>query len=104
MNQSHGKKNPVTFATAVSAVVRNIPRGEAFSYGKVADLSGFPGAARAVGSLMKKNFDPSIPCHRVVYADGRLGPYNRGGTRGKARLLKEEGVIIREGQVRTAKK
>ena len=104
MNQSYSKKNPVTFAAAVSAVVRKIPRGKAFSYGKVADLSGFPGAARAVGTLMKKNFDSSIPCHRVVYADGRVGPYNRGGTSSKEGLLKQEGVIIREGRVRTGKK
>lgn len=56
-------------------------------------LSGFPGAARAVGTVMRKNFDPLVPCHRVICSDGRLGAYNRGGAERKAELLREEGAF-----------
>ncbi len=93
----------MNFPQAVYSIVRKILCGRVLTYGQIAKLAGFPGAARAVGTLMKKNFDPGIPCHRVIYADGRLGPYNRGGTRGKERLLKQEGVVIIDGRVRIGK-
>lgn len=41
---------------------------------------------------MAKNFDVSIPCHRVVRSDGRVGNYNRGGASVKLAKLGEEGV------------
>ena len=41
---------------------------------------------------MKANRDPSVPCHRVIRADGTPGEYNRGKEK-KAELLKEEGYL-----------
>ncbi|NTW14619.1 MAG: MGMT family protein [Candidatus Moranbacteria bacterium] len=61
------------FHERVYKIVRGIPRGMTLSYGEVARLAGSPGAARAVGSLMRKNSDPEIPCHRVIRSDGRAG-------------------------------
>lgn len=88
------KENGITvFARSVRKVVASIPKGQVLSYKEVAVRAGFPGAARAVGTLMKNNYDPSIPCHRVICSDGRLGQYNRGEKR-KAMLLEEEGVKI----------
>lgn len=84
------------FSQAVSVVVRDILPGHTLSYREVALLAGFPGAARAVGSLMKKNKRLEIPCHRVVCQGGRVGAYNRGGEQAKARLLRAEGVAIQE--------
>ena len=49
-------------------------------------------AARAVGNIMNKNYDPRIPCHRVVRFDGGVGGY-RGGTKKKVELLRKEGAI-----------
>lgn len=86
--------NTSNFSENVLDVVRRIPRGEALTYGEVAHRAGFPGAARAVGTLMAKNFDPEIPCHRVICADGRPGKYNRGGERAKRRMLESEGVSL----------
>ena len=63
------------------------------TYAEVARRAGSPGAARAVGSVMKKNFDPAIPCHRVIRSDGSLGQYNRGGTEAKASKLRAEGAV-----------
>lgn len=64
------------------------------TYGAVAAAAGAPGAARAVGSLMKANDDPSVPCHRVVRSDGTAGEYNRGGPAKKRALLRQEGARI----------
>lgn len=80
------------FAKRVRDAVRQIPKGETRSYGEVARAIGYPGAARAVGTVMKNNFDPSVPCHRVVRADGKPGEYNRGGSEKKRQLLKAEGA------------
>lgn len=60
------------------------------TYKQVAIAAGQPLAARAVGMLMSKNYNPTIPCHRVVRSDGKIGNYNRGGPARKAELLLEE--------------
>jgi O-6-methylguanine DNA methyltransferase len=65
------------------------------SYGEVAKQAGNPGASRAVGTIMKNNYDPTVPCHRVIRSDGKIGEYNRGGTEKKRALLKAEGVRIK---------
>jgi methylated-DNA-[protein]-cysteine S-methyltransferase len=85
------KKNP--FAEHVREVVRQIPKGETRTYGEVARAAGRPGAARAVGSVMKNNYDKTVPCHRVIRADGKIGEYNRGGPAKKRALLKAEGAL-----------
>lgn len=82
------------FAKRVRAAVRQIPKGQARTYGEVAAAAGCPRAARAVGSIMKNNFDPTVPCHRVIRADGKAGGYNRGGEEKKRALLAAEGVRL----------
>ena len=82
--------------------VRQIPRGSVMSYGQVARLAGNPGAARAVGFALHRNQEPGvIPCHRVVFADGRLtGGFAFGGEGVQRRLLEEEGVeFLPDGRV-----
>lgn len=71
-----------------------IPRGEFRSYGWLAERTGRPGAARAVGQTMARNPVPLvIPCHRVVRSDGRIGHYGLGGADNKRTLLRVEGAI-----------
>jgi len=82
-----------SFAVRVRDAVRQIPKGETRSYEEVAKAIGYPGAARAVGTVMKNNYDPTVPCHRVIRADGTLGGYNRGGIKRKAQLLKSERAV-----------
>lgn len=82
----------MTFREKVLKVVSKIPKGKTLTYGEVAELAGSPGAFRAVGSIMSKNYDPKIPCHRVVRANGQPGEYNR-GKRNKVKLLRKEGAI-----------
>jgi len=82
-----------SFAERVRDIVRKIPKGQTLSYMKVAAIAGNPRAARAVGTVMKNNYDPTVPCHRVIRADGSLGGYNRGGLAKKKLLLKSEKTI-----------
>lgn len=81
------------FTEEVLAVVRTIPKGSTMTYGQVALKAGYLGAARAVGSIMKHNYDTTVPCHRVVKAYGTVGEYNRGGPNAKILLLKSEGAL-----------
>lgn len=78
------------FAEKVLNIVKNIPKGSTLSYKEVATKAGSPGAFRAVGTLMKNNYNTSIPCHRVVKSDGNVGEYNRGGPEAKRRILEKE--------------
>lgn len=77
------------FRGRVLQVVRKIPRGKTMTYKEVAIAAGRPKAYRAVGNILHTNYDPGIPCHRVVRSDGRSGGWNR-GMAAKARLLEEE--------------
>jgi O-6-methylguanine DNA methyltransferase len=83
-----------SFADTVREVVRNIPKGKVMTYKEVAAAAKNPQAARAVANIMAKNFDPSVPCHRVIRSDGTLGGYNRGGTAKKRSMLVSEGYNI----------
>lgn len=83
------------FTRDVFAVVQRIPKGKTLTYAQVAIAAGRPGAQRAVGSILSTNYDPKIPCHRVIRSDGNMGGYNRGGEGAKRRKLKLEAEGIR---------
>ncbi|MDD5067974.1 MAG: MGMT family protein [Candidatus Pacebacteria bacterium] len=81
-----------TFTEKVFAVVAKIPKGKVLTYKEVAERAGSPRASRAVGSILKTNYNPRIPCHRVIRSDGKTGHYNRGDMQ-KIALLKKEGAL-----------
>jgi methylated-DNA-[protein]-cysteine S-methyltransferase len=80
---------PATLSGKVLAVCRAIPHGQTRSYGSIATEIGNPDAARAVASALGKNPIPLVvPCHRVVYSDGRPGGFSSpGGVELKLRML-----------------
>ncbi len=80
-----------SFKEKVLRVVTQIPKGKTLSYKEVARRAGRPRAYRVVGNILNKNYDPKIPCHRVIRSDGSVGGYNR-GSRKKIQILKKEGV------------
>jgi O-6-methylguanine DNA methyltransferase len=94
MSKRDTKVPITTFSNRVCAVVKRIPPGHTLSYREVAQRAGNRTAARAVARIMAANFDPAIPCHRVIRSDGSLGGYNRGGTKMKRVLLSNEGALI----------
>ena len=61
------------FDAAVWTATRQIPYGETASYGELALMAGYPGAARAAGGAMSRcPLFPIVPCHRVIHADGSI--------------------------------
>lgn len=74
-----------------------IPNGTVMTYGEVALEAGYPGAARAVGTLLARS-GGALPWWRVVNASGRLAPDHEPD---HARRLRAEGVLLTSsGKVR----
>lgn len=65
-----------SFHENVFKVVLKIPKGDVLTYKQVAKKAGRPKAHRAVGNALNKNYDPKVPCHRVIRSDGKIGGYN----------------------------
>ena len=84
----------MTFTEKVLQIVSNIPKGKVLTYKQVARKAGSLNASRAVGTIMKGNYDEKIPCHRVIKSDGTVGKYNRGGFKKKLEILKKEGADL----------
>ena len=92
------------FEKDVLAAAQKIPLGKATTYKEVAKKIGQPKAVRAVGNALNKNPNtPNIPCHRIVKSNGRVGGYARGMLK-KIKLLKSEGIHIKNGKIRDFKK
>lgn len=85
-------RTPSSFEAKVYKVVRGIPQGKTMTYRQVAKLSGKPKAYRAVGNILNKNYNPEVPCHRVVRSDGKIGGYNRGEAKKREILEKEKEI------------
>jgi len=79
-------------------VVKRIPVGRVTTYGDVARLAGRPGAARAVGNVLREAHQPGLPYHRVIAAGGQLGGYSNLAL--KRSLLAAEGLVVTSRRVR----
>ena len=88
------------FSKQVFDIVRQIPRGKVATYGLVAQLMGRPQSGRYVGFALRNSPSPgpgesAIPCHRVVFKDGRLCEgFAFGGPDVQRELLESEGVTF----------
>ena len=87
------------FKNKIYNFVKKIPQGRVATYKSVAVAIGLPKSSRAVANVLAQNFDPKIPCHRVVRSDGFVSGYNRGGPVQKSKLLQDEGVLIKDLRV-----
>ena len=91
------------FQERVYDATRRIPAGRVTTYKKLAAAIDC-NSPRAVGQALRCNpFAPEVPCHRVIKSDLRLGGYS-GDLEGeniqrKEALLKQEGVLFREGRL-----
>jgi methylated-DNA-[protein]-cysteine S-methyltransferase len=67
----------------------NITYGQTKTYKELAQLAGYPAAARAAGAAMSRNRIPLIiPCHRVLGSDGSLHGFSApGGIQTKKQML-----------------
>ena len=82
------------FTDAVSVVILALESGELMAYGEVAAEAGYPGAARAVGNLLRRT--PDLPWWRIVTSTGRLVP---GHEKEQAERLRSEGIQVKGGRV-----
>jgi methylated-DNA-protein-cysteine methyltransferase-like protein len=82
------------FEEAVVAVISSLEPGDIVTYGEVAAEAGYPGAARAVGTLLSKT--EGLPWWRVVGSGGRVRTPVEAG---QIRRLADEGVLVVDGRV-----
>lgn len=81
-----------SFCSSVLTACRDIRFGQTTSYRRLAQKVGRASAVRAVGGALAKNPLPLIiPCHRVVYSNGKIGGFSApGGITLKKRMLELE--------------
>lgn len=82
------------FEEAVIAVISSLEPGEVVTYGEVAAEAGYPGAARAVGSVLRTS--EGLAWWRVVGAGGRVRTPD---PQRQIKLLTDEGVLVVNGRV-----
>lgn len=82
------------FEDAVIAVISSLVPGDVVTYGEVAAEAGYPGAARAVGTILRKS--EGLPWWRVVGSGGRIRTPD---PRRQIKLLTDEGVLVVDGRV-----
>jgi methylated-DNA-protein-cysteine methyltransferase-like protein len=82
------------FNSKVYEFVCQIPEGKVASYGQIAFMTGSWRESRAVGYALHRNpYQGKVPCHRVVFKDGRLTTgFVFGGKDVQRQLLEAEGV------------
>lgn len=83
------------FQQAIREALGHLEEGEVVTYGEIAAQAGFPGAARAVGNVLRNS--SGLPWWRVVASNGRLvaGLENE-----QEQRLRAEGIIVQDGRVR----
>src|SRR5258707_945591 len=81
----------------IRRVVARIPKGKVATYGQVAEVAGFEGAARQVAWALHNN-SRGIPWHRVLGAGGSIRLPGESGLEQRIRL-KAEGVVFRGEKV-----
>ncbi len=89
------------FEKAVGQVLDRLQPGDVVTYGEVAAEAGFPGTARAVGSMLRRAGqgrlgDSDFSWWRVVASSGRL---LAGHDVEQTRRLASEGVEVRNGRI-----
>jgi len=88
---------------ATFKLAAQIPKGMVSTYGAIARALGDIAASRAVGQILAADMERPfpVPCHRVIYSDGRTGWYmGKGeGAEKKQGLLRSEGVQVVDGRV-----
>ena len=85
------------FERAVATVLDALEPGDLVTYGEVAAEAVYPGAARAVGGVLRRS-GGQFPWWRVIAASGRL---LTGHEAEQTRRLRAEGIEVRDGRVVT---
>jgi methylated-DNA-protein-cysteine methyltransferase-like protein len=71
----------------IKRVIARVPRGRVATYGQIAKLAGYPGAARQVAWALHNS--SGLPWHRIVGAGGRISLGGDPGFEQRMRLQME---------------
>lgn len=95
----------MNFNQKVWNLAKKIPKGKVTTYKAIAKKLRTK-AYRAVGSALRRNpYAPKVPCHRVVSSDGSVGGFKgKKFSKEKIRLLKKEGIGIKNNKIKNFKK
>jgi len=88
-------ENLTDFSKRILTTCSKLKIGQTVTYGQLAIMAGFPGAARAAGSVLAANKWPLlIGCHRVTRSDG-IGRFSgTGGSLTKKMMIEHEKMLI----------
>lgn len=97
MKKSKKKADPIGgMRIDIERVIRAIPRGKVSTYGAVARVAGYPGAARMVARILHRGF--GLPWQRVLGAGGQIKLTGDSAIEQRLRL-EAEGVVFRGRRV-----
>lgn len=68
--KSSGDDRAAKMRLRIEQTIRAIPQGKVSTYGAIARLAGFPGAARQVAAVLRRGF--GLPWQRVLGAGGEI--------------------------------
>jgi methylated-DNA-[protein]-cysteine S-methyltransferase len=92
---TNGKVKLTPFQIKVYEAICQVPKGKATTYKYLANAIGCR-SSQAVGQALKRNpYAPTIPCHRVVQSNMKLGGF--GGCRVGDKINKKKHLLTSEG-------
>ena len=71
----------------IKKIIAKVPYGKVASYGQIAKIAGFPGAARQVVWALRSS--SGLPWHRIVGAKGKISLTGESGFEQRIRLEME---------------
>src|SRR5215467_2683378 len=97
MKKSKKKADPIgAMRIDIERMIRAIPRGKVSTYGGIARMAGYPGAARMVARILRRGF--GLPWQRVLGAGGQIKLTGDSAIEQRLRL-EAEGVRFRGRKV-----
>lgn len=89
------------FHDAVLYILGQIPKGKVTTYGKIAQLAGYPSHSRHVGKLLSTlPCDTKIPWYRVINSQGKLSfPEQSERYQTQKEYLESEGIVFLNGRI-----
>ena len=83
-------------STKVLGLLLQIPKGKVTTYGIIANK--LKTSPRAIGRVLKENHNYKYPCYKVVLSTGNIGQYNKGQTK-KKELLEKDNIKIKNNKI-----
>jgi methylated-DNA-protein-cysteine methyltransferase-like protein len=71
----------------IKRIIAQVPRGRVATYGQIAKLAGYPGAARQVAWALHNS--SGLPWHRIIGAGGKISLTGDSGFEQRMRLQTE---------------